>query len=139
MKTASIDQLPPIPQRSTAEFTQNKKNAEAPEQGPRKKGTNPAAHSFIVTPGNEIERRWKGDVPTAKTQVSSAPSAHPAARAAAAAYLPHALATASRRHREEFEAAEPAAVEEEEEEEGPESITSSGCSDRRTRESAGAC
>jgi hypothetical protein len=64
-------------------------------------------------------REGRGHVPTAKTQVSSAASAHP-----------HARVAASGLEREEFE---------EDEEEGPGSIRSSCWESRITREPAGAC
>jgi hypothetical protein len=69
---------------------------------------NPRIHS---TKKSNQGGEGKGRVPTAKTQVSSTPSAHPAARAAVAA---HRL-TASRRQDKELEGAEA--------EEDPESIT----------------
>jgi hypothetical protein len=63
-----------------------------------------------------MKRRRLGHVPTAKTHVTSAPSAQPAALAAAAACLAHALRSASKRQQ-----GAPAAAQGEEEE-GTESI-----------------
>jgi hypothetical protein len=114
---------------------------------PRTEPTDPAATNYRIEPrskkaaarpvtGNESRKNGEGtspklikrasggsgNVPTAKTQVSSAPSAHPAARAAAAACLAHALRSASKR--QQGPGAAVARVEEEGE--GTESIAATG-------------